>query len=586
MKFLCAIILAVAFAADANATSREQIAGATQVEREIKWTWKYLKDIADSCLASTTHCKDAEVRSVVVNLSAYLPAYESTEIEKWGKLLNFIPEKDGVFTSDGGEAHRLAITGYTKFSPVQINSDRMNVALKSWVGILAHEATHHLGIKDDENRIPDRVGAELAAHFDKSIVVSSLTAFNRQDAYLLIMNLQSPRLSLAMFSTNEDTIDLETGSSPTMMICPMGETPTRQVLNNPTWFVNHMKKSNGRVRIKAGGYVGVYCKRANGTVYPVQHPLEAAMDLQYSSPLKMDTWQSETPKVVLTDAVFGASNQPYDVIWGTNRTFVVSSMTHEKKVLSAGDTWKVSTKVTSLDGAVPQTCVAYFTAANWALWKQVSMSAFEQMQTCTVVKTGANQYQVDASFKMPMNMQSDEFYIDTIQFPTPTGDRFAKPHMPDFVHVKGVTTPRAVVESMKILGLQSASTYHGDAVTNSFKHTPNKTFKVEFTLKGDQTFSEVGFDLDMHGRQGGMDVPFFVNGPVADFPQFYKSASITKIPGGSKIVVEVFMPQNFMGFEIMMMKISRMMVRTSDFSWAEIENLDKLSELVVNENHL
>jgi hypothetical protein len=195
------LVLTPLFNSQVFAESRQRMSGVTQSEREIRWSWKYLKNVIHSCLESKTECQDADVRKAVTELDAYLPDYSSQQAGAWSSLLTFISEKDhpGVFTSVDGDVHRLAITDFKKYSPVMINTDRMNRPLEEWVGLLAHESTHHLGYTDDQTRLPDRVATEITNHFKKHEMIATLAQFHRPDARNLIFNPAASGLAIGFF---------------------------------------------------------------------------------------------------------------------------------------------------------------------------------------------------------------------------------------------------------------------------------------------------------------------------------------------------------------------------------------------------
>ena len=96
MKMLLGLVFVI-FSLQAeivHAVARERMTGTTQIEREIRWGWKYLKDVTTSCLESKTECQDEEIRKVVREIDTYLPSYESAEAAAWAELLSFVSERD------------------------------------------------------------------------------------------------------------------------------------------------------------------------------------------------------------------------------------------------------------------------------------------------------------------------------------------------------------------------------------------------------------------------------------------------------------------------------------------------------------
>lgn len=80
--------------------------------------------------------------------------------------IRFAGEREMSFSPDPSSPHRLILTGSEPGSPIVFNRDRLaallqskSLAPKDLAGLIIHELSHHLGLKDDAARVPDRLGA-------------------------------------------------------------------------------------------------------------------------------------------------------------------------------------------------------------------------------------------------------------------------------------------------------------------------------------------------------------------------------------------------------------------------------------------
>lgn len=129
-------------------------------EAVFRTAWRTLPRYLLGCAASQEACSpDPEVLSLVKKLSEAHPFANPSP-------LRFVSgrERPGLFTP-GDETHRMAVTGLSPNSEIFINTDVIDsVSFEEALGLLAHEVTHHQGVKDDASRWPDRVASALRAH--------------------------------------------------------------------------------------------------------------------------------------------------------------------------------------------------------------------------------------------------------------------------------------------------------------------------------------------------------------------------------------------------------------------------------------
>jgi len=230
----------------------DSVPGKTQSEREVRWLWRYLDVFLDSCIQSRQECQQPEILETAQKLKTYLPQFGTEQGRRWAELLQFVSEQErpDLFRSDLGETHRVAVTQLAPYSTVYINIDRMNLSLENWVGLLIHEAIHHLGLPDDESRLPDRLGAEVAQNFLRKRIFTSLDQFNAGFVRAVIFNSDAPfRRTPAFLSIANSTSDLDWVED----ICGPSEIVVKQLSSAPTWKINRIRPARGIVTVRGGG---------------------------------------------------------------------------------------------------------------------------------------------------------------------------------------------------------------------------------------------------------------------------------------------------------------------------------------------
>jgi hypothetical protein len=572
----------------ARADLRQPMTGTTQNEREIRWLWKYLGEFSLSCTSSATDCQTAELKAVALKLNDYLPAFDSPQATTWAGLLEFVSEKDhpGLFDSYSGEAHRVVATKLEKLAKVYINTDRMDLPLETWCGLLIHEVTHHLGYDDDATRLPDRVGTAIAQHFFKQVQSSNLGQFNAPMIRTAVFNsVALNHASVGVISWGDWTSDISWQSFPLQPICLPSEKMIQEFVSAPSWRVNRFRYNRGIVTIKGGGYVRGVCQSSSGTTRTSFIPLAAAVDLQYALPFDVKNWPSQTPTAIFDGVDFQPSNNPGDFLFGMAASFLPLSITHEKPKLQAGETWRTRLILRSTDSFAPTNCTLYVAGTQYAYLKQDGLPGVNPFDSCTITKLPNQQYQIDGVVRLPASTRPDFYYIPVVIMNDGVSDRSAVPVAPSFVEVvNSGAPPPPVIRKIELPGLAPAKSIGIDAVHDSFLVSPGQIFTLEFTVEGQQAATEgLWFDLEMWFPRP--DQVFGVmagTGSSISFPQVLLKTVVSPTSGGTRIVMTFRMPEQIAGQEIAALKFRRLYVRTTDYSWAEIELPDFHAQMAIN----
>lgn len=166
------------------------LSGSNVIEQEIQWAWKYLPDFLSACLESS-ECKLTEVQKNIIQ-----GIVDNRKLYSADSLI-FVSEVSGQsFTSATGETERIAITKLEPGAKIYLNKDRYSNNGKSfgpafWMGILTHELTHHLGIKDDTDRVPDQLGSSIT-QVAQALLAKAKAPEEKEDVTLYFLNPPLP----------------------------------------------------------------------------------------------------------------------------------------------------------------------------------------------------------------------------------------------------------------------------------------------------------------------------------------------------------------------------------------------------------
>jgi hypothetical protein len=197
MKFLVFVALFELCTAYAQTPAKSQdLAGAYEVmpgrnaiEQEIHWAFRQLPDFLKAC----SYSKECHLSPTQARLLQALTVQLSVKTE-----LKFVTQKEGGFVSDQGETERLAITARKPGSTIYINQDLysrngQSLGLAFWMGLLAHELIHHLGIEDGSDRVPDQFGVQITQAVTAHLQRVALPV-DSEDIQFFYLNLPIPNV--------------------------------------------------------------------------------------------------------------------------------------------------------------------------------------------------------------------------------------------------------------------------------------------------------------------------------------------------------------------------------------------------------
>ena len=501
--------------------------------------------------------------------------------------MQFVSEKDrpDLFKTTADEEHRVAVTELTKDAVIYINTDRMNMPLSKWAGLLTHETVHHLGYTDDETRLPDRVGAAIESHFLRIFSNSSLEEFGHPEFHVFTMNTGRPNsYAPAMVSLPLFVYDQHIGPNPRVPICESDEEFKGQNVGSVLWRAVRVRPRQGIVRVKASAIVHSTCENTQTKKQKLVPSLFLTeLELQFAPFEIKSSWWTHSSSVKYESLISGnldGENEAMEI----NGSIMILSTQHEKAIIQAGDVLKSKITVESLDGFVPKTCHAYLTGVNWAFHNVLDLPAAVVFESCAMKSLGADRYEVNIETLIPKNAQPDFFYTPWIWFSDDSDSRYAVSSRPDVVEVKNPSpsaSPRIV--DWRVVGLPAVDKILGHAVERSYRTKIDQTFWLEVDVQGTQQNGTeyIEFDILAVDPSGGVVLaPSTVE--VQTNKTFIRSFERVQIPGGVRLRYQMFVPSS--GKLVLHgIKLLRFYSSTDDFSWVEFDIPKTLSGFIIDD---
>ena len=561
----------------------EKIEGSTQKEREIRWLWKYTSAFVRSCVVSGNECKNSEIRPVAEKLLQQMPAAPAR--------LRFVSEKQNpnLFRSDTNEEHRIAVTEAKPGSDIYINTDLMDRLDHSrWIGLLVHEAVHHLGLPDDSTRLPDRVGAAVAVHAMAHWETATMAEFGHPSTALIFFNDPAmDRPTRILIHTSKYTLDQNATPNPRVPICGASEKFIGQAISSPLWRVRRLRGDKKLATVSASARVHSRCRNAAGTERQVLTNFTFLTELNFSKTFQAnEAWWEVSSEINLPSLRAGNSDGEEEML-DLNRTFIVRSVEYNQSTLNAGDEWQTRVVVESSDGFAPKQCQGFFSGSKWFFSRQVNTTMLAEYSNCKITPKQNKLYEVQMNFTFPKNTQPDSFALSFIVF---GGEfhRFAIPSRPQFVQLNNRSAaPSMQASGWRVLGLKELPSAEGKALKNSYMIGHNQPFWLEVDVLGTQKIKNQFFDIDFFAETPSGQVLYPWNVTL----DHYKKLSIVlkteelPIPGGVRLRYQMQLPPSLSSMRLVGFKLQRVSLETDDMAWAELEIPNFLEGFFLTGNH-
>ncbi len=588
MKFL-AIIFLTFITQISYADYQGELYGNSQAEREIKWVWRHLADFVISCNASQIDCQDPKIKKVISELADYLPKNDYVNMSEWDKLLVFVSEKDrpDLFLSTAGEVHRVAITELKKKSKVYINTDRMDLPYETWIGLLAHEVIHHLEYTDDEQRLPDQVGTEIVKHTKSQIQIATLEQFKLPSSRIVTFNsVALGKGSSTLISSKNKSSDMGWTPNNLLPLCNFQiEEFISQYVTAPAWQVNRVILKKSQVAIRGTGHMKFVCRnKSTKNLRTGFLPLDKITYLKYDQQIDLNSWKDMTPTQAHDNDRMGFGANTDLQVFGPAQTFFMISNKHENTKINSGMKWKTTLKIQGTDDFNPTACHILFSGSQYSYIPRDGLPSTNTFDSCSLKSLGQRQWEITAETTIPDFSRPDFFYISAIALVNSSNqNRFAVPTYPNYIEVSNPTSsPAALIKDILITGLDKATKFRDFTATNSYLAKPDQTFSLILRVEGTQQILEAWFDLTLWLKMQDTFAPAHATGGIQSFPLLVKNHSIRTTSYGTEVRLDMALPDKISNYQLAAVKFTRFYMKTSDFSWVEIEIPDSNDTMVIN----
>lgn len=409
--------------------------------KNIRWVWSQTMPFLKACVFSDL-CPLNETEKALIQKVVLLDKSYSAET-----IVLKSEKEDPGFFQTGSENHRLMVTGL-KPGPIYLNSDRlihsaMSLSEDVLFGLFVHELIHHLGYKDEAERLPDQVGAKLAANFKKMMVPVDV---GREGVEVFILNLPPP---------------LREGFDRTF---PQG-------IHSQLVFKSEQHMSSqimDRVKDAENAICGAGNKLWSTTSVPSFISQESSNEVMIELRLTARCYLTQNP--ALQEVIYFAQNKvrfdaANDVAFGS---YVFVKFSHASQssylkiqnlkhanVIQAGQTWTGDAEIISpRDMEDVQGCAGNITSDAWE-GSQASEPLLVQITDCQILSAEKRRFKVRFSLKVPVKAPHQlEFFLRVLALKTKTGYSIGSNTNPVKVLVHGGQTQPLTFIGMEFVGSQ------------------------------------------------------------------------------------------------------------------------------------
>jgi hypothetical protein len=216
---------------------------------------------------------------------------------------------------------------------------------------------------------------------------------------------------------------------------------------------------------------------------------------------------------------------------------------------------------------------------------QDHMPGINNFKSCNLTELPNNEWQVEGEVYFPPSARPDLYYVPAIFVSQlGVGDRSAMPLVPNFIKLENISaTAVPTVGSLKVSNL-TPNTKLGvfRDLTNSYVATPGAVFTVEFDVTGDVSLDDLWFDIEIWHPGPAEFLIAPGSGSSSSLPAVFINTEIKRVGNQNTVVMTFRMPANISGFQVAALKFKRFYIRSSDFSWVEIEMPGIHEAMIVN----
>ncbi len=497
--------------------------------------------------------------SILEKIHGNLPIYTENTIQF--KSEN---EDPSLFNANEGEAHRVAVTGDAASGHIIFNSDRIeNLSLTQMAALLAHEITHHAGIKDDMNRIPDQIGAKMAHYFESHSVSLSLEQYQHPEIQIYYFGVSPPEkgiyyqyfrepanAAVAIMDADQvfDVIDLTGG-----LIHPCDQYPgtsyTSQQISNPFVRVASFKSGDPFVQIDFHSDIMTVCLDAK-TPRLIGVPLinEIHLHLKLQNP-QVTKWQDSALRLMPENLQTEVRESRHTDHIETGTLLEIQSVKTNASQLKAGETWRLEVLANYSGNIDFKECNGGFINPHWQTSVAVDLVAPIEMTSCHFDKLPDGQYRIFLDYAFPANANPASFELKEVGLIVPGTSRGVILGVPTQKISVQITNDHPTlpvkISSVKILGA-------GD-----FTIHPNQIYEIEVRFENGQDLYYAFIRGNLRTTEN-QDLPLTGSLDKKSFGDFFKGLNY-RYEGTTLIATYQFsFPQQVQSYKMLGFFLSRL----------------------------
>ena len=523
-----------------------EISGSSLPEKQIRWLWHHRQDFIQAC--AMTNCAQAEpLKTILPKLSQIISHSTDDQLQFKSEQAN-----PGFFSSNLGETHRIAITGRQAGSPIYFNSDLLqNLTLENMVALIFHELTHHLGIADDSQRLPDQVGALLAKDFTSNLFYSPYNGPDNFSLVSAVFQFPVPKDSLdekfffkdfAFLTDGNIFLDTDLAKFLLTSACDQpGFSLGGQVTQTPHWRDLGTINEKRQVRLTIILVNACYKTDSSGKLSDYHY---ARRGYRFDLDLDAKGLILKSSNEALADA-FQA-----DIDFAS--TLELISVNYSKPQVTAGDELQIKMQVKSYTDLIPQTC-NFGISNEGAPLQGGGFPVAKETSSCQVKVIGDNLWEISTALKITADMPSGQYYpriLKVVGEGKPNTALLMLPEQNGFHVINNNVTTAFAVKSIEVNPqVTSVSKLGNQAITNSYMYRLGQPIEIRIHvnsstnvyIKGIATYTLAAINNNLQAVQN--------SGGLTDFSDFKMTqTTLNEGPNLKTIVLTFTVPERWQNY--------------------------------------
>jgi|GEM_PF-7111971 hypothetical protein len=542
---LATVLASFLFAISALAQSANPsqiIEGASLAEKQVRWVWAHRNDFIKACAMSDC-IKQEPAKTLLPQLAKVADRTSTDQLQFKSERAN--PD---FFSSNLGESHRIAMTSQKVGSDIYFNTDLIgSLSMENMVAILFHEWSHHLGLADDAQRLPDQLGAAIAKVFKANL---RYTPFSTRNGFQLasgVFQFPMPKETLqekffftnfGFFSDGETLLDTDFGNFSLVAGCDkQGYKIGGQASQTPRWRDAGMKNGVKQVRLSMIMVNACYLG-SNGRLVDLQFDRRG-----YHFDIELD----QQGRFQKTSQEFLADALAADLEFIT--TLELQELKYAKSPITVGEIQTIVLKVKSYTDLTPQVCDFGLSGENPAI-QGGGYPSVTSVPNCKVKDLGNRVWEISVSFKISANTYAGKYFPRMIKVDgigTVSSALLLLPEENGFEVINSNVTAKYSVKSVQITnGLKRISKFGAQAITNSYEFSRGQKIELQIVVNSSSPVRIKGLDTYTLANVNNELQAVHNSGSFKDFVGFnFKEKILNSGNGTYTIILEFTVPDRF-----------------------------------------